>query len=56
MGREGFLFFGALYTGVCVCIEKPFYTLRCSVVARSLGSGARLPVSKRYHLVYFSVP
>lgn len=56
MGKEGFLFFGALYTGVCICIEKPFYALQCSIVGRSLGSGARLHVSKCYHLVYFSVP
>lgn len=42
---------------MCIYVyEIPSYTLYCSIVAKSLDSRARLPVSKCHHLVYFSVP
>lgn len=42
---------------VCIYVYKsPAYTLQYSIVAKSLDSRARLPISKCHHLIYFSVP
>lgn len=42
---------------MCMYVYKgPYRTLQHSIVAKSLDSRARLPVSSCYHLVYFSGP